>query len=214
MKKMLLKLKVNSWEIDLPLELEVVFGFCSFKFRNNKGIYHPEHSNNDFENWNIAYHNLWDTFMTWILLYYRLKTNYLMVTINFQATIYEVNITAWDMSKYGVISGPYFPVFGLNTENYGVNLRIQSWPRKMRTRKNSVFGHFSRSENNEILYVLKQSNHPPSITKQIPSIISIRVSYDSSCFNKISCDSNPMLLSKNMTMKMREKLKWNEKKWN
>ena len=60
MKKVLLKLKANSWEIDLPLELEVVFGFCSFKFRNNKGIYHPEHSNNDFENWNIAYHNLWD----------------------------------------------------------------------------------------------------------------------------------------------------------
>ena len=26
------------------------------------------------------------------------------------------------MSKYGVISGPYFPVFGLNREIYGVNL--------------------------------------------------------------------------------------------
>ena len=39
---------------------------------------------------------------------------------------------------------PYFPVFGLNTEIYGVNLRIQSEYRKMRTRKNSVFGHFSR----------------------------------------------------------------------
>ena len=24
------------------------------------------------------------------------------------------------MSKYGVISGPYFPAFGLNTEIYGV----------------------------------------------------------------------------------------------
>ena len=33
------------------------------------------------------------------------------------------------MSKYGVFSGPYFPVFGLNTEIYGVNflysVRIQ-----------------------------------------------------------------------------------------
>ena len=43
-------------------------------------------------------------------------------------------------------SGPYFPVFGLNTEIYGVNLRIQSEYRKIRTKKNSVFGHFSRSE--------------------------------------------------------------------
>ena len=24
--------------------------------------------------------------------------------------------TAWKTSKYGVISGPYFPVFGLNSE--------------------------------------------------------------------------------------------------
>ena len=27
--------------------------------------------------------------------------------------------TAWKVSKYGVISGPYFPVFGLNTGEYG-----------------------------------------------------------------------------------------------
>ena len=26
--------------------------------------------------------------------------------------------TAWKVSKYGVISGPYFPAFGLNTERY------------------------------------------------------------------------------------------------
>ena len=36
------------------------------------------------------------------------------------------------MSKYGVFSGPYFPVFGLNTEIYEVNY--------------SVFRYFSRSE--------------------------------------------------------------------
>ena len=34
--------------------------------------------------------------------------------------------TARKVSKYGVFSGPYFPVFGLNTEIYGVNLRIPS----------------------------------------------------------------------------------------
>ena len=27
--------------------------------------------------------------------------------------------TAWKVSKYGVICDPYFPVFGLNTGNYG-----------------------------------------------------------------------------------------------
>ena len=51
-------------------------------------------------------------------------------------------IIARKVSKYGVFSGPYFPVFGLNTEIYGVILRIHSEHRKIRTRKNSLFGHF------------------------------------------------------------------------
>ena len=45
-------------------------------------------------------------------------------------------------------SGPYFLVFRLNTEMYGVNLRIEFKYRKIRNtkiRNNSVFGHFSRS---------------------------------------------------------------------
>ena len=54
--------------------------------------------------------------------------------------------TTWKVSKYGVISGPYFSVFGLNTERYSVSLRIQSGYRKIRTRNNSVFGHFSRCD--------------------------------------------------------------------
>ena len=53
--------------------------------------------------------------------------------------------TAWKVSKYGVISGPYFPVFELNMEIYGVNLRIQPKYRRIRTRNNSVFGRFSHS---------------------------------------------------------------------
>ena len=44
---------------------------------------------------------------------------------------------------YGVFSGPYFPVFGLNTARYGVSLHILSECGKIQTRKNSVFGHFS-----------------------------------------------------------------------
>ena len=39
----------------------------------------------------------------------------------------------------------YSLVFGLNTEICGVDLRIQSECRKIRTRNNSVFGHFLRS---------------------------------------------------------------------
>ena len=42
------------------------------------------------------------------------------------AQIWAVAYTVWKVSKYGVISGPYFPVFGLNTEIYSVNsVRIQ-----------------------------------------------------------------------------------------
>ena len=52
------------------------------------------------------------------------------------------NITAWKLSKCGVISDPYFSC--IRTE-YGDLLRIHQY-RKIRTRNNSVFGHFSRSE--------------------------------------------------------------------
>ena len=44
--------------------------------------------------------------------------------------------TAWKVSQYGVSSGQYFSAFGLNTERHG----------KIRTRNNSVFGLFSRSD--------------------------------------------------------------------
>ena len=32
---------------------------------------------------------------------------------------YSQNSTAWEMSKYGVISGPFFTVFNPNTGKYG-----------------------------------------------------------------------------------------------
>ena len=49
--------------------------------------------------------------------------------------------------QHGVFSGPYFPGFGLKTERYSVSLRDQPECGKIRTRKNSVFGYFSRSAN-------------------------------------------------------------------
>ena len=48
-------------------------------------------------------------------------------------------------SNAELLSGPYFPVFGLKTEIYFVNVRIQCKYGKIRTRKNSVFGHFLQS---------------------------------------------------------------------
>ena len=53
--------------------------------------------------------------------------------------------TLREVSKYGVFSGSYFPAFGLNTERYSVSLRVQFKRGRIRTRKNSVFGHFSSS---------------------------------------------------------------------
>ena len=45
---------------------------------------------------------------------------------NLQIKLTSVHYTMWRVSKYAVFSGPYFPVFGLNMEIYGVNIRIQS----------------------------------------------------------------------------------------
>ena len=44
----------------------------------------------------------------------------------------EVIFTAWKLSKYGAISGLYFPAFGLNTERYS-----SISPYSVRMRKNT-----------------------------------------------------------------------------
>ena len=41
-----------------------------------------------------------------------------------ETKLYSSNVncdkcTAWKLCKYGVFSGPYFPIFGLNTGKYG-----------------------------------------------------------------------------------------------
>ena len=49
------------------------------------------------------------------------------------------------MSKYGVLSGPYFVLFGLNIKIYRVSICIESKYGKIWTRKNTEFGNFSSS---------------------------------------------------------------------
>ena len=39
-------------------------------------------------------------------------------------------LTTWNVSKYGVFSGPYFPLFWMNSEIYSLNFRIHSEYRK------------------------------------------------------------------------------------
>ena len=43
----------------------------------------------------------------------------------------KTTVTAGKVSKYGVISGPYFPVFGLNTEIYSVLKFMQCFIRSL-----------------------------------------------------------------------------------
>ena len=63
-----------------------------------------------------------------------------VTSFNFQANAHCVKCPNTEF-----FSGPYFSTFGLKREIYGVNLRIQIECGKIRTRKKSVFGHFSRS---------------------------------------------------------------------
>ena len=52
--------------------------------------------------------------------------------------------STWEVSKYGVFSGLYFPVFTLNREIYEVNLRIWSKYGKIRTKKLHIWTFFTR----------------------------------------------------------------------
>ena len=61
--------------------------------------------------------------------------------VNFRAPFLQVSLREKCLNTE-FFSGPSFPVFGLNTEIYSVNFLIQSKYGKIRTRKNSAFGHF------------------------------------------------------------------------
>ena len=68
-----------------------------------------------------------------------------------------MELPAWKVSKYGVISSPYFPVFGMNPEIYFVRqhnqLMIQN--QKMQTQQvtfiNNVFWFIFRRETRKII---------------------------------------------------------------
>ena len=83
----------------------------------------------------------------------------------------KFRLTAWKVSKYRVFFFLYFPVFRLNTEIYSVNLRIQSECRKIRIRKDSVFGHISRGD-----LVLTLSCR--KIFSRIITFVSLKLSFD------------------------------------
>ena len=72
-------------------------------------------------------------FEVWHLWFYsKGKTSRYTCNRNVTEPLNCINTTAWKVFKYGVISSPYFPVFGLNTAKYVPE-------------NNSVFGKFSRS---------------------------------------------------------------------
>ena len=54
-------------------------------------------------------------------------------------------VTVWNVPKYPIFSGRYFPAFRLNTERYFISLCIKPECGKIRTWKNSLFGQFSCS---------------------------------------------------------------------
>ena len=100
------------------------------------------------------------------------------------ATKDKVPFTSWKVSKYGVIPGPYFPTFGLKTERYFVSLCIQSECGKIRTRNNSVFGHFLRSmdcqcciqnQNDSVQMLWVPKNCPKKVYKSSKNIWTVEI---------------------------------------
>ena len=53
--------------------------------------------------------------LDWVYTRYNLDISHNGI-INLRCNV--IATTAWKVSKYGVISGPYFPAFGLNTGKY------------------------------------------------------------------------------------------------
>ena len=54
------------------------------------------------------------------MIVYATKTQWCNPAYTWNLIFHGLIITAWKVPKYGVVSGLYFPIFGLNRERYGV----------------------------------------------------------------------------------------------
>ena len=80
------------------------------------------------------------------------------------------------MSKYGVISGLYFRVFGLNTEKIlrtDKILCIQSQFTKKRTKNNFVFGDFSSKDSLRMYTTIIFKDHTGSNNSKLQCVVLI-----------------------------------------
>ena len=81
------------------------------------------------------------------------------------------------MSKYGVISGLYFRVFGLNTEKIlrteNKILCIQSQFTKKRTKNNFVFGDFSSKDSLRMYTTIIFKDHTGSNNSKLQCVVLI-----------------------------------------
>ena len=84
---------------------------------------------------------LFNVIFCWIVFFKLLHLSYLLSITDYK------ELHCLKSIQIRIFSGPYFTVFELNTEICSVNLHIPSEYRKIRTRKNTVFGHFSNSVN-------------------------------------------------------------------
>ena len=77
-----------------------------------------------------------------IIICNNIGNNVFITIVVFLISWLHLVITAWKMSKYGVISVPYFPAFGLNTKYLSV---FSTNAGKYGPEITPYFGHFSCS---------------------------------------------------------------------
>ena len=97
--------------------------------------------------WNQIFHQ---TYILW--------TFFVQVVLGYTFNIMLTKYTAWKVLKYGVFSGPYFPVLGLNTEIWSVSLCIQSKYMKIQTRKTLYLDTFHAVILNLSTIILSQND--------------------------------------------------------
>ena len=115
---------ISQWEFQSPpsaarscFKRDIVFKNCVFKIRNSDALaqfslYFVKSSFSDL------------CFQLFQVLTYLILHLY-SIALLAKVLHFRKNHTTWEVSKYGVISGPYFPVFGLNTETYSVSLLVK-----------------------------------------------------------------------------------------
>ena len=119
--------------------------------------------------------------------------------------------TAWKVSKYGVISGPYFPIFRLNTGKYGPEITPYLESGFTNASETYVNEYCIKKDKNWFKFLFKFHDFP-----EIPKMLQTHAleKFTFQCYREIEMSRNVVFLSKQEIKMLQNIVFWSNREIN